>query len=77
MRCDRRDAAHCLLALGLTEAEAAAAAPAVEFAALRRFAHCSYAWVLGDAPEPTAGYTEAEREEGLPQLAAGEGGGGA
>ena len=71
LRFEKRDAADCLLALRLS-AEEARQEPAVEMAALRRFRHCSNAWLMGRVAAPTEGYDAEEVAAGEPQLAAGE-----
>jgi hypothetical protein len=71
LRFEKRDAADCLLALRL-DAEEARQEPAVEMAALRRFRHCSNAWLMGRVALPTQGYDAEEVATGEPQLAAGE-----
>ncbi|EFN54991.1 hypothetical protein CHLNCDRAFT_134795 [Chlorella variabilis] len=71
VRFDKRDASGCLLALRLTEDEAAEE-PAVSIPQLRRWNHCSHAWLLGRVAEPTEGYSEDEQAALLPLLATGE-----
>lgn len=71
LRFDKRNASHCLLALGVA-AEQAAEALAVGLETLRRFAYCSHAWLLGRAEQPGEGYSPEEVAARVPQLAAGE-----
>lgn len=71
VRFDKRDAAGCLLALHLSPEEAAAE-PAVQWGTLLELSNCSHAWLKGEVPEPTQGYSQQELAAGLHRLALGE-----
>jgi hypothetical protein len=71
VRYDKRDAAGCLLALRLSAGEVAEP-PAISLPQLRRYKHCSHAWLLGRVMEPTEGYSESEVASDIPKLALGE-----
>lgn len=74
VRFSQRDAAACLLALGL-EAQEADTEPAVSLDALLRYSSCSHAWLRCEVDQPTDGY--ASFEEAPAAAAAGEAPGGA